>query len=65
MEYNKLDLSLLLETTKCGNFDQDHLMPILYNILCSANFIHSFGLVHGNFNPNNIKLNESCFVTIS
>jgi serine/threonine protein kinase len=65
MEYNNFSTEQLLETSKCGNFDQNHLLTLIYNILCGVNFIHSSGLIHDNLKPSTINLDESCFVTVS
>jgi serine/threonine protein kinase len=65
MDHKGFNINQLLESNKCSNFDQDHLLTLIYNILCALNFIHSSGLVHDNLKPENISLDESCFVTLA
>lgn len=37
---------------------------VLYNILCSMNFIHSANIVHRDVKPANILINQNCQVKI-
>ena len=37
---------------------------ILYNILCSVNFLHSANVIHRDIKPANILINSECEVKI-
>ena len=36
--------------------NEEHVVVILYNILCSLNFIHSAGVIHRDIKPSNILI---------
>jgi serine/threonine protein kinase len=63
-QFRDCDINHILEIKWCENFDQNHLITLIYNSLCALNFIHSSGLIHNNLEPKNIKIDESCMVTI-
>ena len=43
---------------------EDHVVIILYNLLCSLNFIHSANIIHRDIKPANILLDEHCNVKL-
>lgn len=45
-------------------FSDDHLKIILYNALCSLNFLHSANIIHRDIKPANLLLDEQCTVSI-
>jgi serine/threonine protein kinase len=46
------------------DFNPDHVVIILYNLLCALNFIHTAGIMHRDLKPASILINTSCVVTI-
>jgi serine/threonine-protein kinase len=46
MEYIESDLKKMLINTNIIDFDQSHILTILYNSLCALNFIHSANIMH-------------------
>ena len=45
-------------------FSEQHILIIIYNILCAMNFFHSAGLMHRDLKPANILIDDNCNVKI-
>ena len=65
MDYCNLDIkqSLLNHTTN-HNLDKNHVISIIYNILCAVNFLHTSGIVHRDLKPANILIAFDCTIKI-
>jgi len=57
-------LNKLLRSNLIQNFSESHIKVILYNILCSINYIHSTGIMHRDIKPANILIDSFCRVKI-
>ena len=42
------------------SFTEEHLITILYNMLCSVNFLHSANVIHRDLKPANILIDKDC-----
>ena len=57
MEYFDLDLKKLFSFNTSG-FGHSHFVIILYNLLCSVNFLHSANIMHRDLKPANVLLTK-------
>jgi mitogen-activated protein kinase 1/3 len=64
MESSDCDLKQLLNKIKYIEFDEGHIVTIMYNSLCALNFIHSANVMHRDIKPANILINHDCEITI-
>ena len=51
LDYVPDDLKKMLDDISPGDFQEDHIKVIMYNILCSINFISSANLMHRDIKP--------------
>jgi mitogen-activated protein kinase 1/3 len=63
MDYMPFDLKNLL-AKKNIMLSEDHILVILYNILCGINFLHSANIMHRDIKPSNILINTHCHIKI-
>lgn len=64
MEYVKSDLKKVLNSTNQIQFKEDHVVVIVYNVLCALHFFHTAGLMHRDIKPANILIDEKCQVKL-
>ena len=66
MDYVESDVRKVLESVKFGTvLSEDHIIVILYNILCSMQFLHTTNLIHRDLKPDNLLVNSNCEVKIT
>jgi serine/threonine protein kinase len=46
-----------------NTLEEEHVITIIYNILCGLNFIHSANLIHRDIKASNILMNDECRIT--
>ena len=56
LEKSELDLKKLLDCKP--KLDEDHVVVMLYNLLCALYYIHSAGIIHRDLKPSNLLINE-------
>ena len=62
MEYGDIDLSTMLQSkVKLG---EEHVITIIYNLLCALNFIHSANIMHRDIKTSNILIDDNCTIKI-
>ena len=45
-------------------FTEEHVVIILYNLLCAVNFMHTTNIVHRDLKPANILITSDCAIKI-
>ena len=60
MDREETDLNQVLNQHKLFELSSEHLATIMYNMLCSVNFIHSANLIHRDLKPSNFLMNFDC-----
>ena len=43
---------------------EEHILIIIYNVLCALHFLHSANVVHRDLKPANILINDCCNVRL-
>lgn len=60
MDFETTDLKEVLKEQDSLNFSEDHLIILMYNLLCSLNFLHTANIVHRDIKPANILIDYEC-----
>jgi serine/threonine protein kinase len=64
MELGETDFKKLMTNTPATQIDESHIITILYNMLCSMNYMHSAGIIHRDLKPSNFLIDSTCQVKI-
>ena len=64
MELGERDLSSLLRNHQSLELDEEHVLTIMYNILCALKFFHSANIIHRDIKPGNILIDSNCAIKI-
>jgi len=64
LEYMETDLKKIFASVGELNFSENHMLIILYNLLCALNFMHSANVMHRDIKPANILIDANCGVKI-
>ena len=60
MDLISADLKMVIKNIDSLEFEEDHMITLIYNILCCLNFLHSANIVHRDIKPANILVLEDC-----
>ena len=58
------DVKKVMLSSRDISFTEDHVKVILYNILCTLNYLHSANVMHRDLKPANILLDGECQVSL-
>ena len=65
MNYVEQDLAQLIKNADDFELSELHVITILYNLLCSVNFMHSCNIMPRDLKPANILINSKCVPVIA
>ena len=64
MEFVQTDMKKVFQSIPDLNFSEDHMISILYSMLCSMNFMHSANIIHRDIKPANFLVDYDCKVKV-
>ena len=64
MDYTRYSLKNLLSNRRPNTFTEEHVKVIMFNLLCSVNFLHSANIIHRDIKPSNILMDAESRVKI-
>lgn len=64
MDFVEDKFQQILDRDEEVTFTEDHLIVVIYNLLCSANFLHSANVMHRDLKPENILIDKECMTKI-
>ena len=65
LEYHESDLKKVVTTVSEGTtISEDHIITIMYNTLCSINFMHTANIMHRDIKPANLLIDQICSVKV-
>ena len=64
MELINTDLKSVIALSAELSIDEEHMIIIMYNLLCCMNYIHTSNLVHRDIKPANILIKNDCGIKL-
>lgn len=65
MDLVECDAKKVLNSVEQGTLlDEQHIITILYNMLCAVKFLHSANIIHRDLKPANLLIDSTCSVKI-
>lgn len=60
MNYIESDMVNIMESAEDLDLTESHVVTMMYNILCSLNFLHTANIMHRDIKPANILIDSQC-----
>lgn len=64
MEHMHSDFKKVLCKANKIMLDQEHILVLIYKLLCAVQFLHSANILHRDLKPANVLVDEECNVKI-
>jgi len=64
IDYVDHDLKYVFGSDRSFSFTEEHVITILYNLLCALNFLHTANIVHRDIKPANILIDSECSIKV-
>ena len=65
MDNYELDLAIFIRNHKSFEFSEQHIIIIMYNLLCAVNQLHSSNIMHRDLKPANILMDTKCIPVLA
>ena len=65
MDYFELDLSVFINNSESFDICEQHILIIMYNLLCAINHLHSCNIMHRDLKPANIMMTTECIPVVA
>lgn len=64
MEWMDQDLKQIFNQVTDNSFSEEHIKVILYNVLCTINYLETANIMHRDIKPANLMITSMCGVKI-
>lgn len=65
MTYHHVDLRHVMKAVRYETrITEQHILPIMYNLLSAVNYLHRLGIMHRDLKPANILVDKNCAITL-
>lgn len=64
MDYMESDLKQVLDDARKIKMEEEHMVIIVYKLLCALKFLHESNIIHRDIKPSNILVDSSCNLKI-
>jgi mitogen-activated protein kinase 1/3 len=64
MDYVESDLNKVLNNARSVDMDEDHIIVLIYKLLCALKFLHESNIIHRDIKPSNILVDSDCNIKI-
>lgn len=64
MEFMQTDIKKIFQSMPQVEFTEDHLLLLLYHLLCALNYMHTANIMHRDIKPANLLVDSECNVKI-
>jgi len=64
MEYFESDLKKVTSLGNTTHFEEEHLILVLYNLLCALKNLHGANIIHRDLKPGNILIDGECNIKL-
>jgi mitogen-activated protein kinase 1/3 len=64
MSLGATDMKSFLESKDSQSLTEEHILTLLYNMICAVHFVHSMGVIHRDLKPANFLMDANCGVTL-